>query len=110
MGTPTREASTRRVSVPAMAFAMPPPGSIAGLGSLVKKSQLTELAPFSTRWKKTRPSGAMTRMAQKKVPSETRKLNALRNEWLLADWKAIFLLDGAAKALAAEAHEQQLGE
>src|SRR5579862_5021988 len=73
-----------------MALAMPPPDSIGGLGSLVKKSQFTELAPLSTRWKKTMPSGAMTRMAQKNVPTETRKLNALRREWLLADWKAIF--------------------
>ena len=34
------------MSVPTMALAMPPPGSPGAVGSWVKKSQLSELAPM----------------------------------------------------------------
>ena len=36
------------VSVPTMAFAMPPPGSPTGFGIFVKKSQLSEEKPCLT--------------------------------------------------------------
>ncbi len=61
------QARPSRTSVPTMALAMPPPGSPGPAGRWVKKSRLSELAPMRTRWKKTRPSGATTRQAQRKV-------------------------------------------
>ena len=47
---PDRKADQRRhpddLQLPTMALAMPPPASPAGSGSLVKKFQLSEVAPL----------------------------------------------------------------
>src|SRR6202049_1591632 len=62
MGTPMVLAISKMKAEPAMALAMPPPGSPTGFGVCVRKSQLIEPMPLYTRYPKTAPSGSRTRM------------------------------------------------
>ena len=49
MGTPTSDARRSSLALPTMAWAIPPPVSPTGVGSFVKKSQLSARPPWYTR-------------------------------------------------------------
>ena len=48
-GTPMTAAWASRIKVPAIALPMPPPVSPSGLGTCVKKAQLSEVKPSLVR-------------------------------------------------------------
>src|ERR1700735_4039305 len=56
IGMPIADARSSSLPVPTRALAIPPPASPTGLGSLVKKSQLSEVPPCQTRYPRIRPS------------------------------------------------------
>ena len=55
-----------------MALAMPPPVSPTGLGNCVKKAKSSELAPFWSRLKSTKASGAITNAGAHQAQARTR--------------------------------------
>ncbi len=61
IGTPTQLAINSTFALPSRAFAMPPPVSPTGVGSLVKKFQLSDEPPFTKRYprmKNNRPTAS----------------------------------------------------
>ena len=73
-GMPTNPANPSKVALPRMALAIPPPGVAVGLGNWVKKFRSSELAPFCSRLKSTRASGAITTAAHSRHRPETQAL------------------------------------
>jgi hypothetical protein len=66
IGIPKHPASPINVNVPVMALAIPPPGSPAAPGSLVKKSQFRADSPVWARNARTKARGVSTRTVQSK--------------------------------------------
>ena len=84
--TPTGTANTApsavTISVPAIALAMPPPGSPTGVGMCVKKSSVSDCTPRVTAKNRMKPSGSsanstavpQSAVITKETPARTRGL------------------------------------
>src|SRR5665213_1229757 len=56
IGTPMQVAISSSLALPTIALAMPPPGSPTGVGSLVKKSTVRLLPPWTNRYPRIKRS------------------------------------------------------
>jgi hypothetical protein len=72
------------MSVPTMAFAMPPPTSPTGLGSCVKNATLMAEAPCTSRNAKISTRGAMTRSAESAETADIAALVRWRRRGVMA--------------------------
>ena len=77
-GTPIRTVSRSSFPVPTMAFAIPPPASPGGLGSCVRKLQLSERPPYQSRYPRMKKSTETVSSAHSPVMPNITVLTILR--------------------------------
>src|SRR3989442_4679387 len=82
-GSPSRHASPSRISVPAMAFALPPPGSPPGFGRWEKNSTSPAVEPCHSRTPRIRTRGRTTMPAALAVTAPITALTRCRLRVLL---------------------------